>query len=53
MLFNLLDREAGLSLDVAGPHGEGVLAVRVHVDVLVDPPRVGVQGGWPGRFCVR
>ena len=41
--FNLLQGEEGITLDVEGLHSEGVLAVRVDVDVLIDPPSVRVQ----------
>ena len=41
--FNLLQGEEGITLDVEGLHSKGVLAVRVDVDVLIDPPSVRVQ----------
>ena len=49
--FNLLQGEEGITLDVEGLHSKGVLAVRVDVDVLIDPPSVRVQGGGPRRLC--
>ena len=49
--FNLLQGEEGITLDVEGLHSKGVLAVRVDVDVLIDPPSVRVQGGGARRLC--